>query len=164
LHHSSKKWVITRCRYNNSDIKWVVDALFTELQSQALSTKTQLPEAGEISYLYDQSSVRGNYIDSFFNASSSNYIGNKVAWKIAGHSYFTCWPEWDDRLVGWRENLRNKLNTYPGLEYWMTEYCIYIPNGSWVPPQHRDYGSGRDLGIDPALWVACGLRELFTTT
>jgi len=142
------------CRYNNSDIKWVVDALFTELQSQALSTKIQLPEAGEISYLYDQSSARGNYIDSFFNASSSNYIANKVAWKIAGHSYFTCWPEWDDRLVGWREILRSKLNLYPGLEYWMTEYCIYIPNASWVPPQHRDYGNGRDLGIDPALWVA----------
>jgi hypothetical protein len=40
------------------------------------------------------------------------------------------------------------------LKYAVTEYCILIPNESWVPAQHRGYGSGRDLGIDPALWIA----------
>jgi O-glycosyl hydrolase len=141
------------CRYNNADIKWVVNAMYTELQNQAVSTEIEIPEAGEISYLYNQSGTNGDYIDSFFNTGSSNYIGNKLARKVAGHSYFTCWPE-DDRLVGWRENLRSKLNEYTALEYWMTEYCIYIPDGSWVPQQHRNYGNGRDLGINPALWVA----------
>jgi hypothetical protein len=74
---------------------------------------------------------------------------------LAGHGYFCCWPE-DDRLVGWRETLRNKLNNYSGLglEYWMTEYCILIADAGYVPPQHRNYGLGRDLGIDPALWIA----------
>jgi O-glycosyl hydrolase len=142
------------CRYYNSDIKRVVDALYSELQNQGLRTEIEVPEAGEIAYLYGNSSARGDYIDSFFNTDSSNYIGDKIAHKVAGHSYFTCWPEGDDRLVGWRENLRHKLDAYAGLEYWMTEYCIYIPDGGWVFPQHRGYGNGRDLRMDPALWVA----------
>ena len=141
------------CRYNNSDINSVVDVLYSELQNQGLSTQIELPEAGDMGYLYGHSSTRGDYIDSFFNTGSSNYIGDKVAWKVAGHSYFSCWPE-DDRLVGMREILRNKLNAYPGLEYWATEYCILIPSGSWVPEQYWGYGNGRDLGIDPALWIA----------
>jgi O-glycosyl hydrolase len=141
------------CRYYNSDINEVVDALYPELQNQGLTAEIEVPEAGDMGYLYGNSTERGDYIDSFFNTSSSYYIGNKVARKVAGHSYFSCWPE-DDRLVGMRETLRNKLNQYPGLEYWATEYCILIPGGEWVPPQHRGYGNGRDLGIDPALWVA----------
>ncbi|MHC4676854.1 MAG: glycoside hydrolase, partial [Planctomycetota bacterium] len=141
------------CRYYNSDIKQVVDILYPELQNQGLTTEIELPEAGDMGYLYGNSSERGDYIDSFFNASSSYYIGNKIAGKVAGHSYFSCWPE-DDRLVGMRETLRNKLNQYPGLEYWATEYCILIPSDWWVPEQYWGYGNGRDLGIDPALWVA----------
>ena len=142
------------CRYSNTDIKRVVDALYSELQNQALTAEIEVPEAGEIAYLYSHSAARGDYIDSFFNTSSSNYIGDKLAYKVAGHSYFTCWPEGDDRLVGWRENLRSKLDAYPGLEYWMTEYCIHIPDAGWVAPEHRDYGNRLDLGMDPALWVA----------
>ena len=141
------------CRYYNYDIKQVVDVLYTELLNQGLSTKIELPEAGDMGYLYAQSSERGDYIDSFFNAGSSYYIGNKIASKVAGHSYFSCWPE-DNRLVGMRETLRNKLNQYPGLEYWATEYCILIPGDWWVPAQYWGYGNGRDLGIDAALWVA----------
>jgi hypothetical protein len=56
--------------------------------------------------------------------------------------------------VDWRRRLRAKLDQYPGLDYAMTEYCILIPNSSWVPWQYRDYGTGRNLGIDPALWIA----------
>ncbi|MHC4461611.1 MAG: glycoside hydrolase [Planctomycetota bacterium] len=141
------------CRYYNSDIEQVVDVLYPELQNQGLTAEIEIPEAGDMGYLYGNSTERGDYIDSFFNASSLYFIGNKVAGKVAGHSYFSCWPE-DDRLVGMRETLRNKLYQYPGLEYWATEYCILIPGDSWVPPQHRGYGNGLDLGIDPALWVA----------
>jgi len=141
------------CRYYNSDINEVVDVLYPELQNQGLTAEIELPEAGDMGYLYGNSTERGDYIDSFFNASSPYFIGNKVATKVAGHSYFSCWPE-DDRLVGMRETLRSKLYQYPGLEYWATEYCILIPGDDWVPPQHRGYGNGRDLGIDPALWIA----------
>jgi O-glycosyl hydrolase len=141
-------------RYYRSDIKWVVDALHSELQNQGLSTQILVPESRSYANLYEPPGYRTGYIDSFFDTSSDYYIGNKISHQLAGHGYFCCWPEWDDRLVGWRETLRNKLNTYSGLEYWMTEYCILIPDESWVPPEHRDYGLGRDLGIDPALWIA----------
>jgi hypothetical protein len=46
------------------------------------------------------------------------------------------------------------LNQYPGLGYAMTEYCILVGGDSYIPARYRGYGNGRDLGIDPALWVA----------
>jgi O-glycosyl hydrolase len=141
------------CRYDNSDIRNVVVALYRQLQNQQLDTQIEVPEAGDIGYLYGYPSYRGDYVDAFFNRDSFYYIGDKVADRIASHSYYTCWPE-DGRLVDWRRKLRAKLDEYPGLGYAMTEYCILIPNGSWVPQKYRGYGNGRDLGIDPALWVA----------
>jgi len=141
------------CRYYNNDIKQVTDVLYPELRARSLSTEVEVPEAGDIQWLYGQSTSRGDYIDSFFNPGSGTYIGDKIARKVAGHSYFTCWPE-DDRLVGMREALHNKVISYPGLEYWMTEYCLLMPDASWVPPQYRNYGWGRDLGMNPALWMA----------
>ncbi len=56
--------------------------------------------------------------------------------------------------MGRRQTLRTKLNQYPGLGYAMTEYCILVGGDSYIPSQYRGYGNGRDLGIDPALWVA----------
>jgi O-glycosyl hydrolase len=141
------------CRYANADIARVVKALYPHLQSRQLATQIDVPEAGDIGYLYGYSNQRGDYIDAFFSLTSPYYIADMIAPQIAAHSYFTCWPE-DGRLVGWRQTLRFNLNRYPNLGYAMTEYCILIPDGSWVPARHRNYGSGRDLGIDPALWIA----------
>jgi hypothetical protein len=36
----------------------------------------------------------------------------------------------------------------------MTEYCILVGGDSYIPTRFRGYGNRRDLGIDPALWVA----------
>ncbi len=141
------------CRYYNSDIKQVVTALYQELQSRQLSTEIEICDAGDIGYLYGYSGQRGDYIDAFFSPSSAHYVGDRVAQRITSHSYNTCWPE-DDRLVGWRQTLRDKLDHYPGLDYAMTEYCILVPSNSSVPSMYRDYGNGRDLGMDPALWIA----------
>ena len=141
------------CRYSNADIKRVVVALYQQLQKQQLGTEIELPEAGDLSYLYEYPSSRGDYVDAFFGLGSSYYVGDQVAYRICSHSYYTCWPE-DGRLVNWRQTLRAKLNEYPGLDYAMTEYCILIPNSSWVPVQYRDYGNHRDLGMGPALWMA----------
>lgn len=141
------------CRYNNADIKKVVTVLHRQLQSQQLDTQIEVVESGDIGYLYDHPNDRGDYIDAFFDPCSPHYIGDKVARRMCAHSYFTCWPE-DGRLVGWRQKLRTKLDQYPGLDYAMTEYCILTPGGSWVPAKHRGYGNRRNLGMDPALWIA----------
>ena len=141
------------CRYDNASIKRVVVALYEQLQSRQLDTQIEIVEAGDIGYLYGYASDRGNYVRAFFNPGSTYYVGDKVARRICAHSYYTCWPQ-DNRLVGYRQNLRRKLDEYPGLGYAMTEYCILIPSDSYVPAQYRNYGNGRDLGITPALWVA----------
>lgn len=141
------------CRYSISDIAWVVEALYTEIQNEGLLTEIAIPDSGTMEDVYQYEWWNYNYLWSFFNASSPDYVGDKVAPIVTSHSYFTCWPE-DDRLVGYRELLQSAVSGYPGLEYAATEYCILIPNESWVPLQHRGYGNGRDLGIDPALWIA----------
>jgi len=142
------------CRYYTSDIKQVVDALYDQLQHRGLATQIMVPEAASFANLYEPAGERTGHIEAFLTQNSQWYIGDKIAPQLAGHGYFACWPEWDDRLVGWRETLRKKLDRYPGATYWMTEYCMLIPNESWVPPQHRDYGLGRDLGMGPALWIS----------
>lgn len=141
------------CRYDNVDIHKVVTALHEQLRRDRIDTQIEIVESGDLSYLYDHSGSRGDYIDAFFDRSSPCYVGDKVAPRISSHSYFTCWAG-DDRLVGWRRKLRAKLDEYPGLGYSMTEYCILVGGDSYVPSQHRGYGNGRDLGIGPALWVA----------
>lgn len=141
------------CRYANADIKKVVVALYQQLKSQQSATQIELPEAGDITYLYSGPEDNGKYIAGFFFRWSPWYVGDKVAFRVAGHSYYSCWPD-NNRLVGFRRKLRSTLDEYPGLDYAMTEYCILVPGDSWVPAAYRNYGSGRDLGIDPALWVA----------
>jgi O-glycosyl hydrolase len=141
------------CRYGNADIHKVVTALHEQLRRERIDTQIEIVESGDLSYLYDHSSSRGDYIDAFFDRGSPCYVGDKVAPRISSHSYFTCWAG-DDRLAGWRRKLRAKLDEYPGLGYSMTEYCILVGGDSYVPSQHRGYGNGRDLGIDPALWIA----------
>jgi hypothetical protein len=68
-------------------------------------------------------------------------VGNK----IASHSYWSDYSRpGDDRLGELRDLLAANLRKYdPEAKYWVTEYCIL-----------GDYGPGRDLGIDPALFVA----------
>jgi O-glycosyl hydrolase len=128
------------CRYSTSDIKMVVDSLANNIDGLG-STEIEVPESGEIKDL-----TGGKlYIDAFFKQNSSDFIGDKVGDTVAAHSYFTDTPNSDPNsdLVRARESLREKLNVNTGLAYSMTEYC---PLGS--------YGPGRDLGIDPALFVA----------
>jgi O-glycosyl hydrolase len=125
------------CRYGIADIKKVVDALTAEMAR--VDAKIETPESGDIRDLFEYGSQR--YLDMLFDSGQPTYVGASVAPSISSHSYFTDSP--DAGLVGHRESLRAALDRYPGVEYSMTEYC---PLG--------DYGPGRDLGIDPALYVA----------
>ena len=101
------------CRYYNSDIRKVVLALHPQLQNRRLDTKIEVVEAGDIGYLYEYPNNRGDYIDAFFDRDSPYYIGDKVAYRICSHSYFTCWPE-DGRLVSWRQKIWHEAEPVSG--------------------------------------------------
>ena len=123
-------------RYSTSDIKRVIDALAEE---DLGNTQIEIPESGEHKYLYLD--TFDDYIDAFFDPASPDYVGDKVGNSVAGHSY------WSDAsandLINSRRLLRHKLDSYPGLEFAMSEYAILGNNGP-----------GRDLGILPALRIA----------
>jgi len=122
--------------YSTSDIKRVIDA-FAGVDLG--NTRIEMPESGENKYFYLD--ALDDYIDAFFDPSSPDYVGDKVDSAVGGHSYWT--DATPSALVGSRGLLRAKLDEYPGMKYAMTEYSIL-----------GDYGPGRDLGIDPALYIA----------
>ncbi len=128
------------CRYSNAEITGFINTLSTELQSRNIDTEIEICESGDITYQYQNGTFEGEHIDQFFNISSTNFIGDKLDGSICGHSYWSDVPA--DGLISKRQALRAELDNY-GLGYDMTEYCIL-----------GDYGSGRDLGIDPALHIA----------
>jgi hypothetical protein len=117
-----------------------VNVLSLLLQSRSIETDIDVCDSGQLDYLYSQGSFKGDHIYEFFNASSSNYIADKLPTSISSHSYWT--DNDSDGLVTQRQALRNELDSY-GLAYEQTEYCIL-----------GDYGPGRDLGINPALYIA----------
>ena len=134
----------------NSEIAAVTRLLNVRLEEQNSDTKIEVPEAGKIEYLVESSDKtgRGNQVEDFFASGSPDYIGNlsHVAQKLAGHSYFSTW-DFDDMAIA-REQLVQKIHAVnPALEYWMTEYCLLEDN-------EKIKGSGRDLGMAPALYMA----------
>jgi len=134
----------------NSEIFGIVRALDKALSEENLNTKIDVAEAGKINYLYEQADKegRGNQVAEFFQPESSNYIGDltHVSSTVSAHSYFTTSPF--EAAVNQRERVASAVSTVQGLSYWMSEYCILGDNGGEIN------GSGRDLGIDPALYVA----------
>ncbi len=133
----------------NTEIAELCKKLNKSLSDNNMSTNIELPEAAQIQFLYEDhyKPGRGKQIEDFFNPTSENFIGNleRVASKIAAHSYYSTWDL--DKFLNTRKELANKLAEYSQLEYAMSEYCL-LENNSEIS------GGGRDLGIDPALYMA----------
>lgn len=137
--------------WNNAELAAatrVIDRVFTE---KSVTSKIEITEAGQIDFLYSDTrepKVRNNQIATFFDPASIHYVGdlNHIARKVAAHSYFTTW---DTRnLLDTRRKLHQKLTDVdPTLEYWMSEYTLLEDNAEVKGP-------GRDLGMDPAIYVA----------
>lgn len=137
--------------WNNEELAnatGVIDSLFT---IRDFSTKIEVTEAGQIDYFFSETkepNLRNDQVKAFFDPNSSSYVGDleHVAHKIAGHSY---WSTWDlETLKKSRSSLRQKIEEIdPTLEYWMSEYCLLEDN-------EEVKGGGRDLGIEPALYMA----------
>ncbi|UCS95806.1 xylanase [Echinicola marina] len=134
----------------NNEIAGIAKALNTALEAKNLETKMDIAEAGKINYLYEQADKegRGEQIHDFFDTSSKNYIGdlNHMGNAISGHSYFTTSPY--EAAVQQRGQVKAALEGVESRNYWMSEYCILGDNAGEIN------GSGRDLGIDPALYMA----------
>jgi O-glycosyl hydrolase len=136
--------------FYNNEIAGITRALSAALIKKNLGTKIDVAEAGQIDYLTSDFNKqgRGNQINAFFNAASPDYIGNlpNVSKVISGHSYFTTSPY--ATAAQKRRDLANAVKVVPGLQYWMSEYCVLGDNEGEIK------GNGKDLGIDAALYVA----------
>ncbi|WP_185154177.1 glycoside hydrolase [Fulvivirga sp. M361] len=135
--------------WNNHEIAQMVRTLDSTFIANNITSKIEVTEAGQIDFLYKElgDSNRDDQVSAFFDMSSEFYIGNlnTVAKKIAGHSYFTTWGV--EQLIDHRQALHNKVRSYSGLEYWMSEYTL-LENNDEIE------GNGRDLGMEPALYMA----------
>lgn len=149
-------------RYNNDDMKRVILELYRQLKERGVSAQISSPDGVEITALLDDE-VYKSFADKDQYSGGANSLGvgkyreyikdllgdpelkEAIGNKIASHSYWSDYSNpGDDRLGKLRDLLTENLMKYDSsAKYWMSEYCIL---GS--------YGSGRDLGIDPALYVA----------
>lgn len=149
-------------RYNNEDLKRVILALHRQLKESSLDAQISAPDGVEITSLLDDEYYQmfagsGQYTSGANNLGTGKYreyikdlfgdpeLKEAIGNKIASHSYWSDYSKpGDDRLVKLRELLVANLKKYDAeAKYWVSEYCIL-----------GDYGPGRDLGMDPALYVA----------
>ncbi|NER17867.1 glycoside hydrolase [Spongiivirga citrea] len=124
----------------------IMDAKFTE---KGVNAKIMIPEAGQLTYLYEGNQNTTNQIDEFFNSSGSNYVGDlsNISNHIAGHSYFS--NSTTNQSLTQRKSLRSKIeSTGGGLDYWQTEYSLLgtaYQQGQGIPNLEE---------IDYALWLS----------
>lgn len=137
--------------YTNTEIRRLVEKMSQAFSSRDLSAQIEVPEAGAIHYLYSDRTDRpdrDNQIAVLFGNHRLQDLPN-VAAKVAGHSYWTTWPI--SELLSKRRLLAEKKTDVDStLEYWQTE---------WLPLEDNSdsggiRGPGRDLGMEPALYVA----------
>lgn len=133
--------------YQNEEIAGVVEALDRKVQEYGLDVQIEIPETARIDFLYAGDSPGRNQQSEFFFGAESNIKQLPgLAQKMAAHSYFTTYPV--EEMIEQRQQVwENIRQTDPGLEYWMTEFCVLGDVGEGME------GNGRDLGIDPALYV-----------
>jgi len=139
-------------RASNDDIKKIVNALYSELENQAVDTKISIVESGDLRSWYQESPGTtskygkryGNYLADLI---ADEEIKTKIGSHFCGHSY------WSDRIAGQLVQDRQALymRMLPFLnndwKYWVTEYNIMDgPEG--------DGGHGRDLTMKTALDAA----------
>lgn len=134
--------------YTNDEIIRLARALDRHFADAGLTTRIELPEAARIDFLYEDDTdrpARDDQLEALFGDALLQDLTH-VASTVAAHSYGTTWPV--ESMIERRKALRNAIQVIdPGLEYAMSEYCILASN-------REIRGRGRDLGIDPALYVA----------
>jgi O-glycosyl hydrolase len=125
----------------------VIKALDQKIQEYNLDSKIEIPETAQINFLYDGDLPgRSQQVEHFFGSDSEVRDLPTLAQKMAAHSYFTTWPV--SEMIEQRRKVRQSIEgASTPIEYWMSEYCILANN-------EEIQGGGRDLGMNPALYVA----------
>jgi O-glycosyl hydrolase len=130
-------------RAGNNDIKKILAALHERLLAGGLRTRILTPESGTLPDMVH----RNKNVSDHFKADYGDYVdvlaGDPAIAPVLDkllcyHAYQS--DNLEKTLVPQREQLRKKLDQFPGWRVWESEYCVM---------QH-----GRDLGMDTALNVA----------
>lgn len=129
------------CCYSSDDILVLLQLLSAKLRREGLTTRLLMPESAELKFLIESTPGRPGHLEYFFGSAWSASLSAMTGNRICGHSYYTDTPS--SGLFTARDRLREALDRYHGLEYWMTEYCMMGPDGP-----------GRPEGMDAALHVA----------
>ncbi|PPK87094.1 O-glycosyl hydrolase [Neolewinella xylanilytica] len=138
--------------YDNDELAAVtreIDAAFTK--AGITETELEIAETAQVEYLYKPDKgpkQRSDQLRAFFDPTSELYLGNleHLALEVAVHDYFSTWPV--ENLVRTRQEAWTALQAInPELEYMASEYCLLEDN-------EEVKGPGRDLGMDPALYLA----------
>lgn len=132
--------------WHNKDISRIAVSLDSALRAKALTTKILLPEAGNLTSLYEGSGHASKQIQTFYSASSPYSIGQlkTLLHVVAGHSYFT--DKGDTAIVTVRSRLRDTAVKY-GISFWQSEY-------SMLGDGYKEGKSGRIPAMDCALFLA----------
>lgn len=136
--------------WNNDELAAAARLIDAAIGGEGLNTKIEITEAGTLQYLFSNQNDdrRNDQIWNFFDSGRDTFIGDleNVAKSIAGHSYFTTYNL--NTLISTREQLADKINEVdPTLKFVMSEYTLLEDN-------EEINGPGRDLGMDPALYMA----------
>lgn len=109
--------------WRNEEIYHITKELNTALETEKLTTKILLTEAGQLTYLYGDSGPISHQIQTFFDTKSPMYVGNfkQVPKIIAGHSYFT--EANNDMLKSVRTKVAAAVKAH-GIQYWQSEYSM----------------------------------------
>ena len=136
----------------NTDMAELTRALSQEFTNRKVPTRLIVGEAAQLNYLSQSGTNRSqtnqdNVINALFASGSPDFIGNLPAVEpvASGHSYFTTSPV--SKLEGVRRDLASALQQAK-VPFWQTEYCVLGDNDGEIN------GSGRDLGMTTALYVA----------
>lgn len=136
----------------NADMAELIRALNSELMARTTPTRLTIAEAAQLNYLSQSGTNRSqtnqdDVVNAFFSLGSSAFVGNlpTVEPLVSGHSYFTTSPV--SRLKSVRNDLAAALRK-ANVAFWQSEYCVLGDNDGEIN------GSGRDLGMKTALYVA----------
>jgi len=134
--------------WQNHEIAKLVRVLDEYFTRHKVPSKIEIPEAAQINFLYEDGPAgRGNQLDYFWGNPETRISDlKKLSSAVAAHSYYTTWPV--SEMIRHRKNLRTYLDSLEEPpELWMSEYCILEDN-------EEVRGPGRNLGMDPALYMA----------